>query len=159
MLDHRDKRLLALLQRDSRRTNAELAEDVGLSLSACAKRVARLWSEGFLLRAPALIDRRRFRRPVTAAVMVTLTAPKASVSQDFARRITACPQVAQCHAVTGEFDFLLVVQERSIEAYHDFAQEVFGEWPQVASYRTNFLLRSYKNDTALPDFCLSKSAE
>lgn len=157
MLDPRDKRLLGLLQRDSRRTNAELAEEVGLSLSACAKRVARLWSEGFLLRAPALVDRRRFRRPVTAAVMVTLTAPKAGVSQDFVRRITACEQVSQCHAVTGEFDFLLIVQERSIEAYHDFAQEVFGEWPSVASYRTNFLLRSFKNDTALPGFCLTEA--
>ena len=43
MLDPRDKRLLLALQRDARRTNADLAEEVGLSLSACAKRVARLW--------------------------------------------------------------------------------------------------------------------
>lgn len=159
MLDPRDKRLLMLLQRDSRHTNADLAEEVGLSLSACAKRVARLWSEGILTRAPALVDRRRFRRPVTAAVMVTLTARKAAVSQEFARRITACDQVSQCHAVTGEFDFLLIVQERSIEAYHDFAQEVFGEWSSVASYRTNFLLRSFKSDNILPEFCLDGPAE
>ncbi|MGI3164424.1 Lrp/AsnC family transcriptional regulator [Pseudooceanicola sp. 200-1SW] len=156
MLDPRDKNLLMALQRDARRTNADLAEELGLSLSACAKRVARLWSEGYLTRAVALIDRRRFRRPVSAAVLVTLTAPKASVSIDFARRITACEQVIQCHAVTGEFDFLLIVQERSIEAYHDFAQEVFGEWPSVASYRTNFLLRSFKTENTLPAFCLTE---
>ena len=156
MLDPRDKHLLLALQRDARRTNADLAEEVGLSLSACAKRVARLWTEGYLARAVALIDRRRFRKPVSAAVLVTLTAPKASVSQDFARRITACDQVTQVHAVTGEFDFLLIVQERSIDAYHDFAQEVFGEWPSVASYRTNFLLRSFKNENTLPAFCLTE---
>lgn len=159
MLDPRDRKLLALLQTDARRTQAELAEAVGLSLSACAKRVSRLWAEGWIARSVAILDRRRFRRPVTAAVMVTLTAPRAGVSQDFARRICAFEAVQQCHAVTGDFDFLLIVQERSIEAYHAFAQEVFGEWPSVASYRTVFLLLSHKVENTLPDFCLTPAAE
>lgn len=154
MLDSRDRRILSLLQRDARKTAAEMADAVGLSLSACAKRMARLWADGYIDRMVAVLDRRRFRRPVTASVMVTLTQPKASYSQDFVRRICACDEVQQCHIVTGDFDFLLIVQARSIEAYHEFAQNVFGEWPNVRSYKTVFLLGSFKNENTLPDFCL-----
>ncbi|MHC9234641.1 Lrp/AsnC family transcriptional regulator [Pseudooceanicola sp. 502str34] len=155
MLDPLDRKLLMALQHDARRTNADLAEEVGLSVSACAKRVARFWSDGLIARSVARLDRRKFKRPVTATVMVSLTAPKANVSQEFARRICAYDAVQQCHVVTGDFDFLLIVQERSIEAYHDFAQEVFGEWASVADYKTVFLLRSYKNENTLPEFCLT----
>ena len=154
MLDPRDRRILSLLQKDARKTAAEMADAVGLSLSACAKRIARLWSDGYIERTVAVLDRKRFRRPVTAAVMVTLTQPRASYSQEFIRRICAFEEVQQCHMVTGDFDFLLIVQARSIEAYHDLAQNVFGEWPNVRSYKTVFLLSSLKNENSLPDFCL-----
>jgi DNA-binding Lrp family transcriptional regulator len=155
MLDSHDRDLLVLLQRDARRTNAQMAAEVGLSLSACAKRVARLWSEGWIARSVAILDRRRFRRPVTAAVMVTLNAPKAAASQEFVRHICAHEAVQQCHSLTGDFDYLLIVQERSIEDYHQFAQEVVADWPNVATYKTFSLLRSYKNENMLPALYLS----
>ncbi|WP_240035623.1 Lrp/AsnC family transcriptional regulator [Hwanghaeella grinnelliae] len=154
MLDARDRRILSLLQKDARTTAAEMADAVGLSLSACAKRMARLWSDGYIDRMVAVLDRKRFRRPVSAAVMVTLTQPKASYTQEFTRRIQSLEEVQQCHIVTGDFDFLLIVQAKTIEAYHDMAQNVFGESPYVRSYKTVFLLGSLKNENTLPDFCL-----
>ena len=157
-MDSIDSRLLALLQRDARQSNAVLADKVGLSGSACARRVARLWSDGFLSGLVAKLNRRRFPRPVSAAVMVTLSAPKSEITERFAASVSRLPEVLQCHAVTGDFDFLLIVQERSIEEYHDFAQSAFGSSSDVQAYKTVFLLRTHKNEDTLPDYCLKSDA-
>ncbi|NJO37404.1 MAG: Lrp/AsnC family transcriptional regulator [Rhizobiales bacterium] len=117
MLDALDRKLLTLLQLDSRRTNAELAAEVGLSVSACAKRTARYWADGLIANTPAVLDHRRFRRPVTAIVTVTLVTPTAQMSERFTAEILKFDEVQQCHAVTGDYGFLLLVQERSIEDF------------------------------------------
>ncbi len=156
-MDTIDRHLLRLLQTDARRSNAELADLVGLSNSACAKRVARFWSSGLISRLVARLDRRRFARPVSAAVMVTLSLPKANVSDQFAADMLARDEVQQCHAVTGDFDYLLIVTERSIEDYHAFAQATFGTMPTVQAYKTVFLLKTVKNEDSIPDFCLNEA--
>ena len=89
------------------------------------------------------------------AVMVTLTAPRAGVSEAFAAAILRHEEVLQCHVVTGDFDFLLMVQARSIEDYHAFAQATFGALPTVRAYKTTFVLRTHKNVDRLPDWALS----
>ena len=159
MLDGIDRRLLQALQRDARRTNAELAEEVGLSMSACAKRVSRLWSEGLIAGAVAILDRRRFRRPVTAMVTVSLTSPTQANSDAFARAMLRHDEVAQMHTVTGDFDFLLLIQERSIESYHAFAQATLGALPFVQAYKTTFVLGTQRNRDRLPAFCLVPAEE
>lgn len=159
MLDRLDCRLLELLQADARCTNADLAAEVGLSVSACAKRIARFWAEGLIERTTAVLNRRRFREPVTAAVMVTLSAPKARMEEEFAARMAGLEVVQQCHVVTGDFDYLLIVQARTIAEYHDFAQATFGQWSTVQTYKTVFLLRTYKNVNRLPPFCLQLRSE
>lgn len=144
-MDDRDRRLLLLLQEDSHTTNASLADRAGMSLSSCARRIARFWSDRLILCAPAKLDRSKFTRTVGVFVMVTLQAPKSKVSNGFAERICKFPSVQQCHAVTGDFDYLLLIEEASIEAYHDFAQSTFGEWNEVQAYRSTFLLKTAKN--------------
>ena len=158
MLDGIDRRLLLALQADARRTNAELAEEVGLSMSACAKRTARLWSEGLIAGAVAILDRRRFRRPVTAMVTVKLTSPTARNTEAFVQAILKHDQIQQCHVLTGDSDFLLMIQARSIEAYHEFAMEVLGALPFVQAYKTTFVLRTWRNRDALPGWCLEPPA-
>lgn len=158
-MDKFDKSLLSLLQEDSRRSTSELAEEIGLSTSATAKRTARLWAENYIKRQVVKLNRKRFRRPVTAIVAVKLTAPKATVSEQFAKHVTAFQEVTQCHAVTGDFDYLLMVCERSIEEYHAFAQSTFGTLQIVQSYKTTFVLGTAKNEDILPDFALVERVE
>jgi DNA-binding Lrp family transcriptional regulator len=158
-MDKFDTSLLSLLQEDARRSVAELAEIVGLSTSATAKRTARLWTQNYITRQVVKLNRKRFRRPVTAMVTVKLTAPKATVSTQFAKHVTAFQEVVQCHAVTGDFDYLLMVCERSIEEYHAFAQNTFGTLSIVQSYKTTFVLSTAKNEDILPDFALAERVE
>lgn len=157
-MDRLDIRLLALLQRDAGRSTKALAQAVGLSVSACAKRVARLKREGIVKRVVARLDPSRFPAPVSAAVMVTLSAPKAHVARAFTERMNGIDAVQQCHAVTGDFDFLLILRERSIETYHALAEEIFGDSPDVQAYKTVFILRTTKNVDEIPGFCLEEAA-
>ena len=153
MLDAVDRKILRILQRDAQRTTAKLADDVGLSLSACAKRLARLKRDGAIRDVVARLNPKLFPKPVTAAVMVTLSAPKTDVSERFTRAMMRYDDVQQCHAVTGDFDFLLVVKAPSIEEYHDFAQEVLGMAAEVRAYKTTFILKTAKNEDRIPGFC------
>ena len=94
-------------------------------------------------------------KPVSAAVMVTLSAPKADVSDRFARAMAKIDDVQQCHVVTGDFDFLLIIKAPSIEEYHEFAQSVLGTSTDVQSYKTTFILKTIKNADTVPEFCIS----
>lgn len=152
-MDQIDRNILKRLQKDASRTTAELADDVGLSLSACAKRVARLRRSGTISAVIARLDPKKFPKPVSAAVMVTLSAPKADVSSRFERAMAKISEVQQCHVVTGDFDFLLIIKAPGIEEYHDFAQSVLGTSVDVHAYKTTFILKTVKNDDMIPDFC------
>lgn len=152
-MDNIDRNILSLMQHDAARTTAEIADDVGLSVSACAKRVARLRRNGAITAVVAKLNPAVFPKPVTAAVMVSLSAPKADVSERFARAMAKIDDVQQCHVVTGDFDFLLVIKAPGIEEYHDFAQSVLGTSTDVHSYKTTFILKTVKHDDAIPGFC------
>jgi len=152
-MDQIDKKILRHMQRDATRTTAELADAVGLSLSACAKRLVRLRSDGTISAVVARLNPKRFRKPVSAAVMVTLSAPKADVSARFAKAMRDIEDVQQCHVVTGDFDFLLIIKAPGIEEYHDFAQSVLGTSKDVSAYKTTFILKTEKNEDTIPGFC------
>ena len=156
-LDGLDTKLLALLQQDARRPASELADIIGLSTSATAKRTARLWAKKYIVRQVAKLNRGIFRRPITAIVTIKLSAPKAVVSSALAKHVAGFQEVMQCHAVTGDFDYWLMVCERSIEHYHEFAQNTFGSLESVQSYKTVFILGTVKIEDALPDFALTEA--
>lgn len=156
-MDEMDRKVLAVLQQDASQSTKHTADAIGLSVSACAKRIARLKRDGVIAGISAKLDQSRFPRPVTAAVTVTLSAPKANVSQNFSRRMSEIDAVQQCHAVTGDFDFLLIVKEQSIESYHALAEDIFGASPDVQLYKTSFILRTSKHVDHVPDFCLANT--
>jgi len=154
-MDGTDRKLLSLLQRDAQRTTAQIAEDVGLSLSACAKRLARLKHDGSIASIVARLDPKKFPKPVTAAV--TLDTPKTDVLRRFARLAAEHDEIQQCHAVTGDFDYLLIVTAPSIEAFFEFAQEVLGSSKDVRAYKSTFVLQTVKNENRIPEFCLERA--
>ena len=101
VLDQIDRKILRHLQRDASGTTAELANDVGLSLSACAKRVARLKNDGTISAITAKLDPKKFPKPVSAAVMVTLYVVYIAIvvfSSGVRRRRRAIPPARNCRA-------------------------------------------------------------
>ncbi len=153
-MDDLDRKILALLQQDFSQTTAQIADHIGLSVSACAKRIARLKKDGVITRVVAKLDANHFPKPVVAAVMVTLCTPKTSISRKFVELVKGIDAVQQCHIVNGDFDYLLIVKTASTESYLELAEENFGSNRDVHMYKTHFILRSDKQEDSVPDFCL-----
>ncbi|MCB2122770.1 MAG: Lrp/AsnC family transcriptional regulator, partial [Rhodobacteraceae bacterium] len=108
-LDATDRRILGLLQKEGRLSNAELSERVNLSPSACHRRVGRLEAAGFIDGYVALLNARRLNRPTTVFVEITLSGQADEVLEAFERAVKLVPDVLECHLMAGSADYLLKV--------------------------------------------------
>ncbi|MCA1775085.1 MAG: Lrp/AsnC family transcriptional regulator, partial [Loktanella sp.] len=94
-LDPTDRRILTVLQRTGRMSNAELSEEVNLSASACHRRVQRLEKEGYIRDYVALLDPRKMGRPTTVFVEITLQAQADEVLDAFEKAVKLIPDVLE----------------------------------------------------------------
>lgn len=141
-LDKLDRELLRLLQSDGRLTNAELAQRIGLSPSACFRRLQRLEHEGVIAGYAALIDGDAIGRPMTAFIEVTLDSQGSAVLDAFERAVAACPDVLECHLMSGDFDYLLRVAVADLRDYERVHRHQVAAFPHVARIRTAFAMRA-----------------
>lgn len=149
-LDEIDRRILGVLQTDSRISNVELAKRVGLSPSPCHRRVRRIEEAGLVLGYVALLDRERMGLGLTVFVDVALGRKDPDSVATFERAISARPEVMECHITTGDYDYMLRVATSGVAAFRHFIMTVLIGMPGVDKTRTNFSLGEVKYTTALP---------
>jgi Lrp/AsnC family transcriptional regulator, cysteine-sensing transcriptional activator len=149
-MDRIDLRILDLLQTDASRSNADLAEAVGLSVSPCWRRVALLEQQGVIRKRVAILDRDRLGLGVTVIVQVRLTTHGRQSLVDFEERVRELPEVTQCFTVMGAIDFVLVVVTTDIRAYERFMRERLSQLPGVQAIESNIVMSAIKDTTALP---------
>jgi len=149
-LDATDRRLLAVLQRTGRITNAELAEAVNLSASACHRRVQRLESEGIIARYVAILDARRMGRPTTVFVEITLQSQADEVLEAFERAVARVPDLLECHLMAGTADYLLKLLARDTDDFARIHRQYLTRLPGVAQMHSSFALRTVVQTTAIP---------
>ncbi|TXK60712.1 Lrp/AsnC family transcriptional regulator [Alkalisalibacterium limincola] len=149
-LDRIDVLLLDLLQREGRITNAELAQRVNLSASACLRRVQRLESEGVISGYGARLEPRQLGLGLSAFVRVQLSSHDAEAVQAFVDRVQAWDEVTACHALTGEMDYLLQVVVADLDHFSRFLLDRLLNATGVADVNTSFVLRTVKDSRVLP---------
>lgn len=149
-LDATDRRILSVLQKQGRITNAELSERVNLSPSACHRRVQRLESEGFIRDYVALLDARTLGRPTTVFVEITLSGQADEVLEAFEREVRRVPDVLECHLMAGTADYLLKVVAQDTEDFARIHRQHLARLPGVAQMHSSFALRTVQQTTALP---------
>lgn len=149
-LDRTDLLILAELQRDGRQTNAELAERVHLSASACLRRVQRLERDGVIAGYRAELDPERLGLGLQAFVRVQLALHDADSVARFAEHVGACSEVIACHALTGEMDYLLHIVVRDLEHFSRFLLDGLLGRAGVADVNSSFVLRTVKAYRGLP---------
>lgn len=145
-----DRRILDRLQENARISNADLAREVGLSASACSRRVHDLEERGVIQRYATLLDPVVAGMPVSVFVSVTL---EKQVEQDlelFEAAIRALPEVMECYLMTGDSDYLLRVVASDVGAFRRFLMDHLTRIPGVANIRSSFALNQVKYRTALP---------
>lgn len=149
-LDETDLRILRILQREARLSNADLAERVTLSPSACHRRVAQLEAAGVIAGYVALVNRRILRRSVTVFVEITLTAQSDEVLDAFEAGVARIPEVLECHLMAGTADYLLKV---AVEDSDDFARlhrRHLARLPGVQGMQSSFALKRVRETTEIP---------
>ena len=150
MLESRDRRLLAELQRDSRQTTQELAETIGMSVSATWRRIKSLEATGIIDRYAVLVNARKAGFELASIVQVSLARHEQANVDNFVREVLRHPEVLECFATSGEADFHLRVVVEDIDAYNVFLDDFIFRLPGVSQVRSNIVLKEIKADTALP---------
>lgn len=148
--DRTDLRLLALLQRDGRASNADLAAQVNLSPSACLRRIQRLESTGVVAGYAARLDPQVLGLGLQAFVRVQLEKHGAPGIERFIAAVQDWEEVVACHALTGDMDYLLQVYVRDLEHFSRFLLDRLLNASGVADVNSSFVLRTVKGFTGLP---------
>jgi DNA-binding Lrp family transcriptional regulator len=134
------------LERNGRISNTELAERIGLSPSACLRRVQELEKSGVIRGYRAILDSERRGVGFIAYITVGLSDHTLPAQESFEAAMRAAPEVRECHNTTGIVEYLLRVELQDISAYKVFHVEVFGALPQVNSITTYVVLDSPKDE-------------
>ncbi|MGP1275598.1 MAG: Lrp/AsnC family transcriptional regulator [Caulobacterales bacterium] len=149
-LDGIDRALLTLLQDEGRLANAELAERVGLSPSACHRRIRALEARGVITGYGAQVDADAVGRGLTVLVLVTLENQRRETMQAFEAAIAQVEEVMDCYLTTGAEDYLLRLMVRDARDYERVHRERLSGLPGVARLVSNIAMRKVFTRTALP---------
>ena len=149
-LDTTDRRILTVLQKRGRISNAELSENINLSPSACHRRVQQLEKSGYIKDYVALLDPRKVGRPSTVFVEITLSGQADEVLEAFEREVAKVPDVLECHLMAGQADYLLKVVAFDTEHFAQIHRRFLARLPGVAQMHSSFALRTVFKTTGLP---------
>jgi len=149
-LDRTDLRVLALLQREGRLPNSELATQVNLSPSACLRRVQRMEAAGVITGYGARLDPLALGLGLQAFVRVQLQKHGQESVAHFAQNVQDWDEVVTCHALTGDMDYLLHVIVRDLEHFSNFLLDRLLNASGVADVNSSFVLRTVKERHGLP---------
>ena len=150
MLEAKDQQILAYLQRDSRLTMQDLADRVGMSTSACWRRVKALENDEIISRYAVIVDTRKAGFELSSIVHISLARHEQKNVDNFIREVSRHPEILECFSTSGEADFHLRVVVEDMDAYNVFLDDFIFKLPGVSQVRSNIVLKEIKSDTALP---------
>jgi Lrp/AsnC family transcriptional regulator, leucine-responsive regulatory protein len=148
--DSYDRRILTELQTDGRVSNSTLAERVGLSESACLRRVKMLEQDGVIESYTARLNPLKVGITVSFLVHITLKGQTDRDLGSFEEAVRAVPEVTECDLTTGGSDYLLRVVARSAADFERLHSKVLTKLPGVARVDSSFVLRPVVKNAVLP---------
>lgn len=144
-LDGKDRQILALVQRDAKLAQAEIARRVKLSAAAVNERLRKLENAGVIRRNVALVDPHAVGVTVTAFVEVFMEHPRFEGA--FLEHVLQLEEVQECHHITGEFSLLLKVRVADMESLRDLLLHHFNGMDGIRQTRTIMVLSTVKEET------------
>ncbi len=146
-LDRTDKAILNILQQDCSVTNVELAERIALSPPACLKRVQRLLREGVITKRVAIVDPAKLGSRLHIVVEVFMERDRKDLHNFFMKHVQSVHQVKECYQVTGEVDFVLILEVNDMAEYDTLRDVIFYSNENVKSFKTLISMNRAKYDT------------
>lgn len=149
-LDDIDRKILAELQVDGRMTAQQLADQVGLSASPCARRVRLMEDMGVITGYVAVIDQDLVDLPISVFASIKLERQREDELKRFNAAIERWPEVVDCYLMTGQRDYLLRVVCADLPAYERFLKDKLTKHDGLASIESSFALTQVKHTNVLP---------
>ncbi len=149
-LDRTDRAILRQLQRDASLSNVALAAKVNLSPPACLRRVERLKAQGLIRRTVALLAPEPLDYGTTVVIGVVLDRSTPDSFAAFERAVQQVSGCQECHVVTGEFDYFMLIRTRDSESFNRLHAEQLLYLPGVRQIRSFMVLRNVLSTTELP---------
>lgn len=149
VLDDIDKAILNLLQDDATLPLKTVAEQVHVSIATAQRRIQALISNGVITKQVAIVDPNKVGYGLTAVVMIEMARSNTSMQHRFERLMNAQPQVMSCYEVSGDADFMLMVNARNMSDYHRFTTGLLTYENNVRNFKSQFVMNFTKSGTKI----------
>jgi len=149
-LDRIDARIISELQKDGRKTVVDIASEVGLSGTPCARRIRQLEDSGVIQGYTAVINPGKLGLNVRAFVQVRLVRHTEENVQHFREELNRLEEVVSCDAVTGEYDFLLQVMSTDLDTLSNIVLKKLLRIASVRDVHSSIVLDTFKRNSQLP---------
>ena len=144
-LDRIDKQILAILQKQGRLSVTELAAQVNLTATPCAERIKRLEADGFIDGYSARVNPQKLGMTMLVYMLIRLEQSTAGVFNQFAQSAELMDEIEECSLVTGDFDVLLKIRVKDMEAYRDFMNTHLHKLPGITQTKSQVVIEQVKN--------------
>mgnify|MGYP002795128762 FL=1 len=149
-LDDTDKKILQKLQQNSKITNKELSNGLNLSVTAVFERIKRLERNGVISGYVALVKPDKVEKSFMVLTQIKLVQHTKNNVIQFEAEVMKLPEVLECYHVSGEYDYILKVLVKDMEAYREFMLAKLTNLEHIGSTQSTFIISSVKSTTALP---------
>lgn len=149
IFDKTDKKLLELLQNDSKQTNKELSHKLGLSVTAVYERIKKLDKEGFIEGYTAVINKQKINRNFVAFCHVKLVQHSQEFVFSFEREVNNLDEVLECYHLSGDYDYLLKVIVKDMVAFREFMVKKLTKINHIGSTHSMFVINEVKQTNVI----------
>ena len=148
-LDDKDKKLLLLLQENSKRTNKQLANELNLSVTAVFERIKKLEKQKIINKYVVLIDKEKVKKNFIVLCHVKLIQHKKEYISKFESEIKQFPEILECFHVSGDSDYILKIGLKDIKEYREFMVSKLTSMEHIASTQSSFVIEEVKSTTSI----------
>jgi len=149
ILDAIDKNLLELLQRDCKQTNKALSNKLNLSITAIYERIKKLEREGVINKYVALVKKEKINKSFVAFCQIKLLQHTQDYVVKFEREVAKLNEVMECYHISGDYDYLLKVLVKDMEAFREFMVNRLTKISHIGSTHSTFMISEVKHTTAI----------
>ena len=148
MLDPTDKKLLQLLQADSKRTTKQLSIKLNLSVTAVYERIKKLERDGTIEKYVVLLNKNKIDKNFVVFCHIKLIQHTKEFLTKFESEVIQLKEVQECHHVSGDYDYILKIAVKDMESYREFLVTKLTNLQHIGSTHSTFMISEVKNTTA-----------
>ena len=147
-MDAIDKKLLGLLQEDTKKTTKELSMVLNLSVTAVYERIKKLEREGVISKYVAILDKNKVEKAFVVFCHIKLIQHTKDLIHTFESEVIKLDEVLECFHVSGDYDYILIVHVKDMDEFREFMVTKLTGLKHIGSTHSSFMIGEVKNTTA-----------